>query len=444
MSDDVVQISARFDRTLVSEGGDSIRYLFVELNAKPASLVWQPAAKSAPLNLAIAIDSSRSMTGSRLKSAIDAAQGIVEGLDEDDFISIVSFSEDAIVHIDGVRCDHSGKRAAHAAIAGIGLRAGTNISEGWFKASECVGTVMLSNRNHKNHVLILSDGHANRGTLQAAALSHHATELQTRGLTASAVGIGDGYSTSQLYAMAQYGGGRIHHAAHSGEIVEVVYGELMELRDRSIENLKVIVRFPGNVAYKSLNIFPVDTTHNIASCILGGLSSGASRNAIFRVNIPDGKRNEELEFKIGCEWRNCGESRMRSNGWHSVSLKFAEPGKNSLQKVDDEAGFHIAKFWQSWVVWQATNLNRAKDYVRLDRFLLNEIKYFRRFCKAFPPASLLLSELQELSRVAHEDWDEASRKEIQTETYTTLYGLRDTRSGTRKKWQDYTGEFTRM
>lgn len=442
MSDEI-KASARFDRTLVSEGGDSIRYLFLELSAHSGSL-FKVAAKSAPLNLAIAIDSSRSMTGSRLKSAIEAAQGIVAGLDADDFVSIVSFSEDAIVHINGVNCDAMGKRAAVAAIANISLRAGTNISEGWFKAAECVGSIMLSHPNHKNHVLILSDGHANRGTLQSAALSHHATELQSRGLTASAVGIGDGYSSSQLYAMAQYGGGRIHHAAHPGEIVEVVYGELMELKERSIENLKMTVRFPANVAFKSLNIFPVETAHDVATCILGGLSAGACRTAIFRVNVPDGKRHEEVEFKIDFSWRNSGDSTRRQGAGITNTLKFADPTKNSLQKVDDEAGLQIAKFWQSWIVWQATSLNRAKDYARLDRFLLNEIKYFRRFCKAFPPAALLLSELNELSRVAHEDWDEASRKEIQTETYTTLYGLRDTRSGTRKKWQDYTGEFTRM
>lgn len=443
MSDEV-KASARFDRTLVSEGGDSIRYLFVELSARSASILKQGSSKSAPLNLAIAIDSSRSMMGSRLKSAIEAAQGIVDGLDEDDYISVVSFSEDAIVHIDGLRCDDLGKRAAHTAIAGISLRAGTNISEGWFKAAGCVSKVIRSNPKHKNHILILSDGHANRGTLQAAALSNQATDLQARGLTASAVGIGDGYSTSQLYAMAQYGGGRIHHAAHPGEIIEVVYGELMELRERSVENLRLLVHFPHNVAFKSLNIFPVETSENVASCILGGLSCGSVRNAIFRVNIPDGKSNEELEFKYGFKWRNCGDSKIRDNGWQSISLKFVEPAKNSLQKVDHEAGFQIAKLWQSWIVWQATNLNRAKDFSRLDRYLLNEIKYFRRFCKAFPPAALLLSELNDLSRVAHEDWDEASRKEIQTETYTTLYGLRDKRSGSRKKWQDYTGEFTRM
>ena len=437
-----LKTTVRFERSLISEGGDSIRYMIVELSAAARA---KADAGSTPLNIALVIDSSRSMYGSRLQSALRAAEGIIHCLTEKDFISVISFSDDTQVHVDGLRCDERGKDSALQALNYIGIRAGTNISGGWFKGAECIGTVMLENPNCKNHILILSDGHANRGTLDTSALAHHANELQMRGVTVSAVGIGDDYSSSQLYSIAQYGGGRIHHAAHPPEIVEVVMGESDELRDRCIENLKVEIQFP-DVMYKSLNIIPteMDSTKTRAVCIFGGLSAGASRSAIFRVCAPEGKKNDELKFVVRTQWRNSGQSKVVEGSVSTGVLKYADPTKNQFQPVDDESALKIAKLWQSFCVFQATHLNRKKEYAKLEQFLTREIKYYRRFCKTAPHACILMSELIQLSTIANEDWGEASRKEMQTSTYTNLYSLTDTRAGgSKRKWQDFTGQFTR-
>lgn len=436
--DDEVKITARFDRSLISEGGDSIRYLLLEL-ATPPRLANCQAAFS-PLNLALVIDSSRSMFGERLCSAIQAASDIIEGLGDNDFISIVSFSETALVHVDGINCDSWGKQFALAALKSISVQAGTNLSEGWFKGAECVGTVMLNHANCKNHVLILSDGHANQGTLEPIALLHHAGELQSRGVTASAVGVGEGYSTAQLYAIAQHGGGRIHHATHPPEIVEVVMGELTELRERIIENLMVTIKFPPSLSLKSLNIIPCEMQDNSVRCVFGGMTSGTTRSAVFRVSTTAGRKKQQLKIELTANWRQSGQSEPVQRISCVANLTYADPGKNAVQVVDEAAAFWIARFWQSWIVWQVTNLNRLRDYNRLERLLTRETKFFRRFCQVIPTARALLAELDGLSRIVYQDWDESSRKEIQTSTYTTSYNLKDSRSGSRK-WQDFTGQF---
>jgi len=436
---DGIAVSARFDRGLVSEGGDSIRYLYVELNAAPADAEAETMASS-PLNLALVIDSSRSMVGERLHAALQAAADIIEGLDASDFISIVSFSDTALVHARGISCDAEGKQKAFDALRTICLRAGTNISEGWFSGAECVGTVMLDHSNCKNHVLMLSDGHANQGTLEPAALVLHATELQKRGVTASAVGVGEGYSTAQLYAIAQHGGGRIHHATHPPEIVEVVLGELDDLRARTVENLVVKISFPETATLKSLNIIPCQVEADHARCVFGGMSAGSSRAAVFRVGTNAGNMDELVELRIEVSWRNCGQPLLMRAPVCKASLVYANLEKNAMQAIDSATAFSISKSWQSWIVWQATNLNRLKDWTRLERMLSRELKYFRRFCRTVPGAIILLNELEELNKVSHYDWGETSRKEIQTSTYTTSYNIKDSRSGSRK-WQDYTGEF---
>jgi hypothetical protein len=436
---DGVNVSASFDRKLVSENGDSIRYLLVELQAAPPDAQVDSVASS-PLNLALVIDSSRSMVGERLHAALRAAEDIIEGLNSSDFISIVSFSDTALVHARGISCDAAGKQKALEALHTICLRAGTNISEGWFSGAECVGMVMIEHGNCKNHVLMLSDGHANQGTLEPTALLLHATELQKRGVTASAVGVGEGYSTAQLYAIAQHGGGRIHHATHPPEIVEVVLGELDELRARTVENLVVKISFPESVTLKSLNIIPCPVEADHVRCIFGGMSAGSTRAAVFRVGTSAGKLDEKVELRIEASWRNCGQPLLVRAPVCKAELIYANLEKNAMQPINSTTALSLSKSWQSWIVWQATNLNRLKDWARLERLLTRELKYFQRFCRVVPWAMYLLNELEELNKVAHYDWGETSRKEIQTSTYTSSYNIKDSRSGSRK-WQDYTGEF---
>ncbi len=435
-----VRTSAKFERTLVSEGGDSVRYLLIELDTARQARQESPSA----LNIALVIDSSRSMYGSRLQAALSAAEGIVNCLSADDFISVVSFSNNALVHVDGIKCDEHGKSSALEAIRRISVNAGTNLSAGWFKGADCVTTVMRENPGYKNHVLILSDGYANRGTLDNKTLSSQASSLQDAGITVSAVGIGNDYSNSQLLAAVQYGSGRIHHAVHPPEIVEVVMGEADELRERLVEDLKVEIKFPQNCAFKSLNILPVETNHDRVVCVFGGLAQESSRAAVFRILVPDGEKNEELKIEILTKWRISGQKNVSQANATYASLKFVDPTKNAFQSVNDENAIEIAKLWQSWIVFQSTNLNRSREYKRLERFLTREIKYFQRFAKAAPIVAIFLPDLVEMFNIAYEDWDEASRKEIQSSTYTDLYNLKDTRSGTRKKWQDFTGEFKKL
>ncbi len=438
MSNDL-RVAARFERNLICLDGESIRYLLVELSAAPKTLA--AFANDTPINLALVIDCSRSMHGSRMASAIKAAEGIINRLSDNDYVSIVSFSGDTQIHADGLACDKTGKAAARAALNDISVRPGTNISAGWFRGAECLGNVMQKHSNMKNHIVLLTDGHANEGTLDPAALAHHATQLQMRAVTASAVGVGSGYSSSQIYSIAQYGGGRIHHAAHSPEIIQVVLGELDELRDRTLENIRMEIEFPEDVAFKELNIIPTHSMGQHASCDFGGLSAGKSRSAIFRVSTPAGKQNQNLNFVINTHYRPTGQEKVCAGQSSTAVLRFVDANKNQLQPVDDDVALKIAILWQSWLVFEATNMNRMRQYEKLENFLAKEIKYFKRFCKVSPQCSILLSDLLGLSRIANQDWDEASRKEIQTSTYTSLYGLSDTRSGRVRNWQEYTGQF---
>ena len=104
--------------------------------------------------------------------------------------------------------DEAGRRDARRVIAAMEAGGNTNLSEGWFQAV-IAATESPSRTGRATRIVILSDGHANAGVVGTGELARHAQELLARGVTTSALGIGDGYDEQLLGAMAEAGGGSI-------------------------------------------------------------------------------------------------------------------------------------------------------------------------------------------------------------------------------------------
>ena len=168
------------------------------------------------------------MNGYPIQAAKDSALEIVERLNQNDYLSVVSFADDSITHLSQQKMDHDGKEEAKTVILNLKTR-GTTIYREVVQRSKKAPEQMEEQEIGLNHVILLSDGHANRGILDPEILPNYASEMRDRGLYTSTVGIGDGIMT-QLQALAEAGGGRMHDAEHAHEIAEVVLAELGEVR----------------------------------------------------------------------------------------------------------------------------------------------------------------------------------------------------------------------
>ena len=80
-----------FDNELVKTSEQTQRNLLVELNAKNSPTKYD--TKKAPLNLALVIDVSTTMRGSRMENAKAAAIGLIGSLSRNDHLSIVSLAK---------------------------------------------------------------------------------------------------------------------------------------------------------------------------------------------------------------------------------------------------------------------------------------------------------------------------------------------------------------
>src|SRR5262249_53008909 len=86
-----LSLDAVFDRPLVTPGMADIRYYLLTVQAKGNG------GRRVPLNLALAIDTSGSMHGSKLARVKDAAGLVVRHLTAIDRVAIVTYDDDARV-----------------------------------------------------------------------------------------------------------------------------------------------------------------------------------------------------------------------------------------------------------------------------------------------------------------------------------------------------------
>jgi len=426
-----LQLVARVDRNLIYTKGDSVRFLVVDVQAPT---IRAEARRKDPLNLALVIDASGSMSGAPIEAAKAAAVRVTDQLGESDFLSVVSFDSNVTVHVNAAPQCPAGRSASAAAIGALQAGSSTDLSGGWLKGCECVAARMDDTHALRNRAVLFSDGHANCGIVDPQALGVHAAALRVRGLLSSTVGIGDGYSDVQLEAIASHGGGRMHHAARPEEIAELVLAELEELRATVVDSVDVVVRAPSGVRIEVVGDYAARPEAGGETVALGSLTSGSSRTVVFKITCPAGIKGETLAIQVGARWKPAGASGSIDLSIRSCELKFATGTECGAQQRDLELATRIARSWQLSVVRVATRLNQDNALERAKQYVEHELKHLGPYCKDLPGGTEILHSLLRMHRSVGVMYGRLSAKEMLVASSKALRNERDLRERPQSTW----------
>lgn len=433
-----LQLAAGFDRALIRRGGDSVRFLVVDVTAPTVEAEKTPAVSKAPLNLALVIDASGSMQGTPIAAAKEAARRVAASLGAADRLSVVSFDSDITVHLEGRPQDAVGQAAAAAAIAALEAGSSTDLGGGWLRGCACVARVMEEHPGLRNRVVVLSDGQANRGIVEPDELATHASQLRARGLLSSAVGIGESYSDAQLEAIAASGGGRLHHAAAAAEIVELVLGELEELRETVVESCDLVLETPPGFAAELVGDYAATHDAGRWSCVVGSLASGALRRVVWKIHCPAGKLGESAELSIGASWRRVGAADAVAAAPVRCELRFATGEQCLAQPRDRERALIVAGTWQFSIVRAATRLNQDGELRRAGELVKRELRHFVRYAEGLPEAKGMVAALERLAAsIGAARYAPMAAKEMRVASTKGLRGERELRAHAQLAWDTH-------
>ena len=442
-------VTARFDRNPLNLKRPAVCHLVVEVTA-PKVLEQHPQ-RLRPLNLGLVIDASGSMHSgdaelgfseefgrTRLDAAKTAGTGIVEHLEDTDTLSVVSFADETITHIAALPLGNGGRYSAIAGINSLVTRGCTDLNAGWLKGAEHVAGRMATHPECRNRILLLSDGYANSGVTEPGILADTAAGLRQRGIYTSTVGIGLDYATEQLEVLAEYGGGRMHHAERAEDIVGVILAELGDMRCTVLDDVEIALNVGPNGATTPAPEVSVlglvsEQADGVTTAHVGSLVTGASRRVVYRLDLPAMTAPGLLPLTVSAACRHA-EGNERSTASCQVALSIDQHSKTPL---DVEYGTIVAEAWLAMVARRAMELNRMEDYREAGSWLRKQSTDFNRYCRHLPGSGALVNQMRALCRSSVQPMQESSRKEITLSRYQHLKGVSDQRVAASEAWDSY-------
>lgn len=421
-----LRATARLDRQRIHVRGDSVRHLVVTVQAPTAAATSAPL----PLNLALVLDASGSMSGPRLAAAVAAALSVVERLGPGDHLSLVSFASDVIVHHEAVRMDAAGQALLRGSLQLLQTRGSTDLAAGWLAGCEAVARHAATAQDAaRGHVLVLSDGQANQGIVDPSQLAAIASDLRQRAVTTSTVGIGDGYAPVHLQTLAEAGGGRMHDAERTDDLATVLLGELGAARTTTVENLVVHVDLPEGVQARVYGTAPLSGSARELRIVLGAMASGGQRTVVLPLHFPARREHAELVLGVRLRWQEPGAQDVRELVLPPCTVGFANGQDVRLEARDPLLASVVLQHWYDHAVHTAMAQNQTGDGQAAADYLGRELHWFERYSQFVPQGAELVASLRRLQQSVHRPYAPRAAKEALLGSYKRSRGERDLRTG---------------
>ncbi|MFT3772755.1 MAG: VWA domain-containing protein [Minicystis sp.] len=228
-----VMIEGRVGHAKIARNAAGETFVMLEVRGADAA----SARGSAPVNLALVIDRSGSMKGTRIRNAISAATSAVDRLNDGDVVSVVTFDTQTQVVAPPTVIGPGARERVNAAIRGITLGGDTCISCGIDEALS-----QLSQTSGKvSRMLLLSDGDANHGVRDVPGFRNMAQRAQARGVSVTTIGVDVDYNEKIMAAIAQDSNGRHYFVENDAALPRIFEQEAESLTRTVASNVEAVV-----------------------------------------------------------------------------------------------------------------------------------------------------------------------------------------------------------
>jgi Ca-activated chloride channel homolog len=263
-----VNLNINYSRSTLPLIADAqLVYVLLDLVVMPDVELVQ----SSPLNLCLVLDCSTSMQGTQMDTVKSTAIELIRQLRPVDMFSVVVFSDRAEVLVPAT--SHLDRAQAETSIRMLQPRGGTEIFQGLDMGFSEIQR--YRSHNHKNHMILITDGRTYGDEDQSMHLARRAAEA---GIAISGLGIGSKWNDVFLDGLASTTGGNSMYVAKPKDIRKFLKEKFSGLNQSFAEN--VVVHFETSETVRLRYAFrlqpetaPLDVTSPLHLGSLPGESS---------------------------------------------------------------------------------------------------------------------------------------------------------------------------
>ena len=258
-----------------------------------SAIAGRQKVRRTPLNLAVVLDRSGSMTGAKLEKTKQAAMQLVDRLAPSDIFSLVIFSDEARLLVPAQHVED--KDALKEKIESIQADGSTALYAGVKLGADQLREFFSSKRI--NRVILLSDGLANVGPSSTRDLRRLGSDLAERGISVTTIGVGDDYNEDLMAGLAEASDANYYYVKDTEKLPEIFAKELGELLTVAARDVRIEIVCPDGVKPLGFIGRADKFDSQRATVNLSQFTTGQERYLFLRCLV-DGKRPDVAKVNV--------------------------------------------------------------------------------------------------------------------------------------------------
>ncbi|MDP1920339.1 MAG: VWA domain-containing protein [Myxococcales bacterium] len=276
-----LSITTRLSHPFVMIGTNDV-YLTADIKA-----VEQKGSGRSPVNLALVIDRSGSMSGFKLNQAKQAARTLVGQLRSEDRLTIVHYGSD-VKAMEGIFATPENHDRLLAYIDGIWDDGGTNIGAGL-----STGRDLLLKAKHDfkvNRMVLISDGQPTEGITDHASLINIVRDVRQSGISVSSIGVGTDFNEQLMESFAEVGAGAYAYLQDAAQLQQIFQKDLNAAGTQVARNVTITVKVPaGARLVRTLGYTPIARStsgaEELVTIALPDFAAGTSERVVLQLSV---------------------------------------------------------------------------------------------------------------------------------------------------------------